>query len=371
MPCPGRAGVRRARRARRGRCRPTSRGSSYDGDLERLDDRALAVLERSPLGVVAGLVEEPGDEGARARRARPASGRPRRFFLRTLLARIAVRSSSSRSRGRTWLTTTPPTGSPCRRSSAMPSAVSCTGISSRTVTRWHAVCGDRNSRRDRVGLALDRPHLGQPGELVVDAEELGDPTGRRRVEHDGVVRRWRRLLRRVALRRLVDLAGQQHVAHAGGDGGRELDHAEPVERLPGPAELVVHRRGTPAAPTPGRCARAWTTPPRSPFGPTSPVAIRRSSYGSGLDVEHPGDALPALDLAQQHVRAGRGERQRQRCRHGRLAGAALAGHDVQSRCGEVVARHTVSVMVKPLRTSGRGPSSGATVVCGGKHDGLD
>ena len=40
---------------------------------------------------------------------------------------------------------TPPTGNPAARSSSMPSAVSCTGISSSTVTRCTAVRGDRNS----------------------------------------------------------------------------------------------------------------------------------------------------------------------------------------------------------------------------------
>ncbi len=40
------------------------------------------------------------------------------------------------------LTTTRPTGSPAPSSSAIPSAVSWTGISSSSVTRWTAVSGD-------------------------------------------------------------------------------------------------------------------------------------------------------------------------------------------------------------------------------------
>ena len=39
-----------------------------------------------------------------------------------------------------------------------------------------------------VGLGLDRAHLRQPGQLGVDAEELADAAGGRRVEHHGVVR---------------------------------------------------------------------------------------------------------------------------------------------------------------------------------------
>ena len=43
-------------------------------------------------------------------------------------------------------TTIRPTGSPAARSSATPSAVSWTGISSSSVTRWTAVSGDFRTR---------------------------------------------------------------------------------------------------------------------------------------------------------------------------------------------------------------------------------
>ena len=45
-------------------------------------------------------------------------------------------------------------------------------------------------------------------------------------------------------------------------------------------------------------------------------------------VEDLGDALPALDLDQQHPSTPGGQGQRQRGRDGRLAGAALAGDHV-------------------------------------------
>ena len=57
--------------------------------------------------------------------------------------------------------------------------------------------------------------------------------------------------------------------------------------------------------------------------------------GQRVDVEHPGDALAALDLAEQHVLAVRGQRQRERRGDRRLAGAALAGHHVQPHAGPV------------------------------------
>ena len=61
-------------------------------------------------------------------------------------------------------------------------------------------------------------------------------------------------------------------------------------------------------------------------------ASRRSAYGSGGDVEQLGERLAALDLDEQHLPAAGGEREGQRGGDRRLAGAALAGDDVQP-CG--------------------------------------
>ena len=88
-------------------------------------------------------------------------------------------------------------------------------------------------RRSRSSRVIDSawvwigPDLGEAGHLRVDVEEAGDPPCRRRVEHDRVVGRgpggggcpWR-------ADGLVDLAGEQHVAHARGDRGREVDDAD-------------------------------------------------------------------------------------------------------------------------------------------------
>ena len=91
-----------------------------------------------------------------------------------------------------------------------------------------------------------------------------------------------------------------------------------------------------------------------------PAAARRLAQPGGepallvgqrVDVEHPGDALPALDLAEQDVLAVGGERERERGGDRRLAGAALAGHHVQAHARPVAGgfRH------------GREPRDGTTV----------
>lgn len=61
-------------------------------------------------------------------------------------APVRSRSTSSRSAGRTMFTMIRPTGSFAARSSAMPSAVSWTGISSSSVTKCTAVSGDFRTR---------------------------------------------------------------------------------------------------------------------------------------------------------------------------------------------------------------------------------
>ena len=72
---------------------------------------------------------------------------------------------------------------------------------------------DRRTRRAEqgrhgVGLRLDRTHLGQAGQLVVDVEELADPSGRGRVQHDGVVLPAGALLARAAGRLPKDRRGR-------------------------------------------------------------------------------------------------------------------------------------------------------------------
>ena len=130
----------------------------------------------------------------------------------------------------------------------MPSAVSCTGISSSTVTRCTTVRGERNSVITLSACDLIGPTLARPASSPLTLRNcairpVGGASSTTASYVDGMA------VAGVALHGLVDLAGEQHVAHPGRDRRRELDDPEPVQRLPGPAELVVHRRGTPAAPT--------------------------------------------------------------------------------------------------------------------------
>ena len=78
---------------------------------------------------------------------------------------------------------------------------------------------------------------------------------------------------------------------------------------------------------------AWTSP-----GTLAGHAAGDQTFlvGQRGDVEELGDALPALDLAEQHVAAVRGQREGQGRRDGGLAGAALAGDDVQPDARPVV-----------------------------------
>ena len=63
----------------------------------------------------------------------------------------------------------------------------------------------------------------------------------------------------------------------------------------------------------GSTARPMTSPP------PGAVATWRSSYDSGGDVEHLGQALALLDLDQQHPPPAAGQRDRERGRDGGLA----------------------------------------------------
>ena len=182
-------------------------------DVEAADQLALRVLERAPLGVVAGLGEQRRRRGRRRPRSRRRAGRRRPPRGRGAPRRAAARSPPARSCGRTRLTTTPPTGRPCSRSWAIPSAVSCTGISSSTVTRCTAVRGERNSVMMLSACRLIGPILASPASSLLTLRNWLIRPGRRGVEHDRVVLP-SRALDAVPAGGLVDLAGEQHVAHA-------------------------------------------------------------------------------------------------------------------------------------------------------------
>ena len=152
---------------------------------------------------------------------------------------------------------------------------------------------------------------------MVDVEEPGDAARRRGVHDDRVV-----AVGAGAARHLVDLAGEQHVAHARGDGRGEVDDAELVERLPGPTEPVEHLQVLQQ--------RSLGVDGQRVHGPAvQAVGDAALLVRQRRDVEELSDALTTLDLAQQHPSAAGGERGGQRGGHRGLAGASLAGHDVQ------------------------------------------
>ena len=123
--------------------------------------------------------------------------------------------------------------------------------------------------------------------------------------------------------RLVNLAGEQYVAHAGRDCGRELDPAEPSQPPSGRAEVVVHlevfdERGV------GIDGQRAHDP-----------AVRCSGYptfgvGQWRAVEQASQTLTTFAFDEQGASSARCKRQRQRSRHRGLAGAALAGDDMQA-----------------------------------------
>ena len=118
-----------------------------------------------------------------------ASGRRPRVAVQPCPSAAAVSSVGRSSGGRTMFTTTAPTGSPAV--AQLRDGVDRL-LHRHLLQQGHQVHGGlrrAQQRHDRVGLRLDRPDLGQPGDLGVDVEEAGDPAGRRRVEDDRVVRR--------------------------------------------------------------------------------------------------------------------------------------------------------------------------------------
>ena len=193
--------------------------------------------------------------------------------------------------------------------------------------RHHVHRGHRRAqdRGDALALGLDRADLGQPGGLGGDVEEPADPAGRRRVQHHRVVDP---AAVGGAGHRLLDLAGQQHVAHARARSWwrSRSRRASAAPGRPGPACRTC--RGTPAAPPrrprPARTPRRRRRRGARVAGRDRPLLVRQRR-----PVEDLRDALPLLDLDQQRAPAVGGQGQRQRGGDRGLAGAALAGHHVQ------------------------------------------
>ena len=349
-------------------------------DVEVGDQRALGVLERPALGVVAGLARPARRPGRWRRPRRPPSGRRRIASWSSCPRSAAARSSASRSRGRTRFTTTPPTGSCACRSSAMPSAVSWTGISSSTVTRCTAVRGERNSVITVSAWLLIGPTLASPASSLLTLRNcvirpVGGASSTTASYSD------RLLVAAVALHGLEDLAGEQHVADAGRDGGGEVDHAEPVQRPAGAAELVVHREvlqqrrlgvdvqaRTPRRACPRARAARWRsgaprraagrrrTCGRCPGGPRPRRAARScpweasASASAAATVDLPVPPLPVTTCSRT-----RGQ-------------SAVAGHVVQ-RIGWSLRHAPVGRGSCPVHPPARGTACAAAPYgCDGRHD---
>ncbi len=222
-------------------------------------------------------------------------------------------------------------------------------------------------------LAVDRPYPGQPGHLGVDVQEPGDPAGRRCVHHHRVI--GPPSVRALAAGGLAGLAGQQHVPDAGGDGGREVDEPDLLQRLPGPAELVEHVEvleqgllgvdGERVQLTAHRAAR------RATCRAARRAARRQAQLGRGdrgdpallvgecRYAEQLRDALTALHLDQQGPASLRGERQCQRRGHGGLPGPALAADHVQP--------YALPVGIAPGRLAGGACHAPSPSVSEGRH----
>ena len=307
-----------------------SAGRRDDGEAEPGDVVLEGALERDPRGVVVALGEQPGDgparwPGRRRRRGRRAPA-PRPGRRRWWRARGGPRR---RAGSRTWLTTTAPRPKP----SADEVGDGVGGLLHRhlleegdDVDEGLAVLEHPG---DRLGLGVDRADAREVGHLDVDREEAGDPSGGRGVEDDGVPRPCgpARASARGAPHGLVDLAGEEDVAHAGGDGRREVDDAHPLERPAGAAELVeglevLEERGLGVDRQPPQLAAAGVADEADLLG-----AERR-------DVEGLADALPALDLDEEDLAALPAQREGEGGGDGGLADAALAGDDVQAHAVE-------------------------------------
>ncbi|CPZ25218.1 Uncharacterised protein [Mycobacteroides abscessus] len=172
-----------------------------------------------------------------------------------------------------------------------------------------------------LGLGMDRAALGDIGQRGRHIQEAGDPPGGWSVDHHRVVHMPPGLVG--ADDALLDFSGQDHVTQARCDGGGELDRTDALHRASGQAQVVEHvevfheRR----LDLDGECVHHPTA-----FGGRDLEFLRRQRW----HIEKLGDALPILDLDQQHLAAARGQGESQRRGDGGLSGPALTGHKVQS-----------------------------------------
>ncbi len=143
--------ARRPRRPAR-RCRPASVPSASSGSRTMRLPRSTRTASCSRSSATRSACSRPSASSPATRASvafTPAAVRSARTEdLRAAEVRPpTARSALAGSRGgRTWLTTTAPTGSEASRRSASASMVSCTGISSSRVTTWTAVVWLRSIR---------------------------------------------------------------------------------------------------------------------------------------------------------------------------------------------------------------------------------
>ena len=173
---------------------------------------------------------------------------------------------------------------------------------------------------DRFGLPIHRPHSRKTGDFAVDVEKSRDATGRWRIHDDGVVDV---LVTRTSSGRFISLAGEQHVAHTRRDCGGELDATQSAQPAPGRPEVVVHVEVLDQ--------RLFWIDGQG----VDDAAVRRScdaAFGIGQwwAVEQTSQTLTTFTFDEQGASSAGCKRQRQRRRHGGLARAALAGHDMQA-----------------------------------------
>ena len=171
--------TRAPRRARARRRRPGRSGRPAAGAARPPAGRAPDLLAQRRLaphaqGVLAGLQQQAGGAGGRVAPAdaerHQVRGQRRRCPSRR--RRTRARCSSSSSGGRTWLSTSRPSGSPSARSSATASEVSCTGMSSSRVTRCTAVAEERRTFMTDSACAWIGPTLASPAPTALTLRKL-------------------------------------------------------------------------------------------------------------------------------------------------------------------------------------------------------
>ncbi len=216
-------------------------------------------------------------------------------------------------------------------SSATPSSVSCTGISSSSVTRCTAVCGERSTAMTPSDCALIGPTLARPPTSCVMLRKRAiRPVGgasSTTASYAG---------RPVAVggpTASLTLPVSSTSRMPGRDRRGELDGADPAQRAgrdPGRRQLVEHvqvvQQRVLGVDRPARRRR------RRPGA----TATLRSSYGSGGQSNSWAMPWRPSTSHEQHAPAAGGEGQGEGGGDRGLAGAALAGHDVQAHAGKSV-----------------------------------